>query len=508
MSLFEWLTPEVGAVAIPAGDPGTLRAAAGRFGTSSDAMTHEAAAITAIAEGVTASAWFGIAAFAFRGTALSAAGEARISASAFAAAGSAMNVLAAELEEAQEMARRAAAAAADLNARSANLEAAYASASASETAAAAEGKTFESSLPGLLLQAASLQFEARSIGAMAAAAEEKARDAQQRAAGEFREVALMAPSVQRRLEEARRAAAEAAEEEAEPGGFMGLLHDVAKPFRWAGDKLEDVGRGTWNGVSEPVGMVFGLVDPFDENGFFGDWKNLGGGLWYGVTHPWEFAKSIIGVDMWQEEGFAYWAGNLIPGAIAAVFTGGGSAAMRGTRVANRLEGAADTAGDVSRLQRTVRGADDIYDALGGRKPGDAVHPGRIDLSSDFEDHLKNFDPKSEITVHSGPLDRDIELVQYFDPDRPGSPKWWTSTDEANELRTIDEVHERLALDPAWGERTGVRVIKIPKGTDVTFIHGKAKEITTNTGDLLKGGGEQFRFLDFEEDWIVSTRRIP
>lgn len=507
MSLFNYLTPEVGDVSIPAGDPGTLRAAAARFSSSGDAMAHEAAFVQAVAAGVTGNAWFGIAALAFRATANAAASEAAVSADAFGVASSALEILANELEEAQEMARRAAAAAADVNARSASLDAAYASASAAESAAANSGTPVQqSSLPGLLLQAAGLQVEAAAAAALAQAAAEKALAAQMRAAGEFREVTTMAPSVQRAMEEARRAAAEA--EEAEPDGWRGLLHDVAKPFKWAGDKIEDVGRGAWNGVAEPVGMVVGLVNPFDENGFFGDWKNLVGGVWYGITHPWEFAKSIIGVDVWQEEGFAYWAGNLIPGAIAAVFTGGGSAALRGTRVANRLEGVADTGRDLSRLQRTVRGADDIYDAFGGRKPSELVRPGRTDLSGNFESDLARFNADS-ITIHSGPLDDDITLVQYFDADRTdGTAKWWTTAEEASNLRTIDEVHQRLALDPDWGARTGVRVVKIPKGTDVTFLHGTARDVTSDLGVLYEGGGEQFRFLDFDESWVVSSRRLP
>ena len=324
----------------------------------------------------------------------------------------------------------------------------------------------------------------------------------------------MAPSVQRRLAAERAALAAAAEEEegdGEPGGVLGVLYDASKPFQWAADKGEDVVRGAWNGVAEPVGMVVDLVNPFDSDGFFGDWKNLGSGLWYGVTHPLEFGKALIGWDVLKEEGVFYWAGNLIPGAVAAFFTGGASAALRGgsasARVLENTEDVLDAASDVQRIERSVDAAEDVDDAVAAARAGDGVPEGRTDLSRGFTEDLDNFTPGSA-TFHSGPTDGDMTLVQYFDADNPGSTKWWTSADEANSFETMDDVIEGLALSPDWGPRTGVRVAHIPEGTDVSFLHGTAGPQYPSTGGKLDGGAEQFRFLDFDEDWIVSTRRLP
>jgi len=58
------------------------------------------------------------------------------------------------------------------------------------------------------------------------------------------------------------------------------------------------------------------------------------------------------------------------------------------------------------------------------------------------------------------------------------------------------------------EQVQAGVIKIPKGTDVTFIFGKVEaQISRETGDIFKGGGFQVRFRDFDEKWIVETRRM-
>lgn len=502
MSIFDLFTPEMGPIEIPTGDPGTLRQAAGRFDASAGAMDGQASRVAAAVDGVSGSSWFGIAAFAFRAVASSSVGGIDTSASAFRRTASTLTVLATALEEAQQMALRAQAAATDLNARSDRLDSQYA-----DAGSAGPEATGPSPIPGLIAQAGGLQLEAIGIRAQAAAAAEMARDAQRRAAGEFQEIALMAPSVQRRLEAQRRAAEEAAEEEGdgEPGGFMGVLHDVAKPFKWAGEQGGNLVEGAWNGVTEPVGMVVGLVNPFDENGFFGDWENLGSGLWYGVTHPVEFGKAIIGVDMWQEEGPAYWLGNVIPGAVAAFFTGGGSAALRGgsaaARGANRAEDVIDAAGDLNRVERAVDNAEDLDDL----RVADRVVDGRTAYPDNFADDLVNFERGA--TVHAGPLDEDLTVVQFFDADNPGSMKWWTTTDEANAMQTIDDVRQGLALPPEWGPRTASRVATIPEGTDVTFLQGAARSQTAASG-TYQGGATQFRFLDFDEEWITSSRRFP
>jgi hypothetical protein len=87
-------------------------------------------------------------------------------------------------------------------------------------------------------------------------------------------------------------------------------------------------------------------------------------------------------------------------------------------------------------------------------------------------------------------------------------RWWTSTGDANTMATIDEVRQRLALLPEWGERDAVRVARVPHGTKVEFLYGQTAEQTAQTGVRYAGGAEQFRFRDFDERWVLETRTVP
>ena len=54
---------------------------------------------------------------------------------------------------------------------------------------------------------------------------------------------------------------------------------------------------------------------------------------------------------------------------------------------------------------------------------------------------------------------------------------------------------------------GKQYYKIPAGTDVSFISGKAVGQVAKSGAEFKGGGFQIRFLDFDEKWILETKRF-
>ncbi|WP_229711286.1 hypothetical protein, partial [Agarivorans gilvus] len=86
---------------------------------------------------------------------------------------------------------------------------------------------------------------------------------------------------------------------------------------------------------------------------------------------------------------------------------------------------------------------------------------RVDYSKGFERDLLNF--KSGYVLIDGPLDNDLVLVSYHADTPLGegrSAKWWTTTDQANAMSTIDDVHQGLALPHDWGVRDTVSVIKI------------------------------------------------
>jgi hypothetical protein len=217
----------------------------------------------------------------------------------------------------------------------------------------------------------------------------------------------------------------------------------------------------------------------------------------------EFGKALIGLDALRERGFAYWIGNLAPAAAATVLSGGAAAAVRGGSTTSRLARAGAALERITPGARLVENADDLR-----RLETAAVRAGRLDYSRGFADDLANF-AGGKAWLHDGPIDRDLTLVQYFDESSSrASMKWWTSTGSANDMTTIEEVRQRLALLPEWGERDAVRVARVPHGSHVEFLHGTAADQTAQTGARYLGGGEQFRFRDFDERWVLETRSVP
>jgi hypothetical protein len=272
--------------------------------------------------------------------------------------------------------------------------------------------------------------------------------------------------------------AEEVHEQENPGGLAGFLNDV-------GDFFE----GAWDAIKDPAVMLYHLT-PFNED-WTDRWGDLGHGLAYGVTHPLEFGRAVLNLDALEERGLAYWLGNLAPAAAATVLSGGAAAGLRGTQGTVALTRGMTGAG------RLVRGARDLsrLDVPSGR-------PGRVDYARGFSDDLDNFEG-GKAWLHEGPLDRELRLVQYPVDSPRASAKWWTSTAEGNLDQTMDDVHRRLALLPEWGERHTVRVARIPEGTEVEYLYGRAAP-----QGAYAGHGEQFRFRDFDERWIRETRRLP
>jgi RHS repeat-associated protein len=135
-------------------------------------------------------------------------------------------------------------------------------------------------------------------------------------------------------------------------------------------------------------------------------------------------------------------------------------------------------------------------------------PSVIDYSRGFERDLSNF--KSGHELLEGPLNRDLTLVSYHADVPLGdgrSAKWWTSTDQANKMSTIDDVHQGLALPYEWGVRDTVSMIKIPKGTDITAYKGQASPQLDKTGELFQGDATQYRFEEFDPNWIIDSKRL-
>ncbi len=346
--LFDWMTPQVGAVKVPEGDPGSLRSAANTFVSAAEGMDAAGSRVESTASAIAGGTWYGAAAMAFTGGCRAIAGDCEAAGGAFRASAAVLGRLAEELQAAQELAKNAQSQAADLNAASSRLDNAFSDAQRIESAPKPEGAPpVQSAIPGLVVQAGALNIQALGINAQAAQAEQLAIDAAAKAAMAFDEIAGMAPSV-RRAAAARAAAAQEAAQRAEDDD-KGFWETVATPFVWTGKQVGNVAVGLYDGVKDPLVMVYNLT-PL-HGGWTNEWGKLADGVSYGWHHPGEFARAVIGIDMLEERGFSYWLGNVAPSAVAAFYTGGGAAAMRGSSGASRLMKTADNVDDLGDMAR-------------------------------------------------------------------------------------------------------------------------------------------------------------
>lgn len=138
-----------------------------------------------------------------------------------------------------------------------------------------------------------------------------------------------------------------------------------------------------------------------------------------------------------------------------------------------------------------------------------LNANRLDYSKNFEDDLVNFN--GGYTKFKGKLEKDLILIQYHDADREigkdRTLKWWTSAAQGNAMNTVRNIQGSLGLP--WGKRNAVSVARIPAGTEIEYVHGTASsQDSENFLTYYKGGGEQFRFKDFDPAWVTETRRIP
>lgn len=102
------------------------------------------------------------------------------------------------------------------------------------------------------------------------------------------------------------------------------------------------------------------------------------------------------------------------------------------------------------------------------------------------------------------------IVQFHSNAEVGngrSLKYWTTTDEANGISTIEEYMDKMALMSDWGARDNVSIAKIPAGTEVKYAIGTAKEQAGAT-ETRPGKGLQLLFEYFDESWIIETKSIP
>ena len=130
-----------------------------------------------------------------------------------------------------------------------------------------------------------------------------------------------------------------------------------------------------------------------------------------------------------------------------------------------------------------------------------------DYSEQFELELENFNPGYKINTS---VDHDLYLVQYHSNGEVGterSLKFWTTTCEANDISTMEEYMNKMALLKKWGKRDHITVAKIPAGTRVKYAIGTAKKQIGPT-EFRPGEGLQLLFEYFDENWAFQTERLP
>jgi hypothetical protein len=141
----------------------------------------------------------------------------------------------------------------------------------------------------------------------------------------------------------------------------------------------------------------------------------------------------------------------------------------------------------------------------------AVSSARVNFAESYFEDAREF---CRFREFEGRLKKDLVIVRYHTENAYVSKswKWWTSTNVANKTDTLSKVKDRLALlDAFGGEKTHVTVARIPRGTQIQLLHGRAKP-QFSPGDLRvgtlpefrPGGGYQIRVKDFDETWIQKS----
>ena len=125
----------------------------------------------------------------------------------------------------------------------------------------------------------------------------------------------------------------------------------------------------------------------------------------------------------------------------------------------------------------------------------------IDYSYKFDRELANFNEGYEIKTT---VDKDLILVQYSSDAPDASLCYWTTIDEANEITSLNDYMDKLALSKDWGNRNTVKVARIPAGIEVKYAVGTAREQLL-IADPRPGGGVQYLFNQFDTDWITEIR---
>lgn len=294
---------------------------------------------------------------------------------------------------------------------------------------------------------------------------------------------------------------------------------------WYDSPLHHVGgffRGVYDGVADPVKMAGGLVGVGDADAS-DSWKAFGSGLAHGVRNPGDLGKALIGWDDLAAGEYGHWAGELVPGVVAAFYTGGASAVTRSTKGVTALQKAGLSVKDVERLteaqaaQIIMRGAKEQPGSIsaGTRIPDqDISWPGTpasmIDGKAvDFTGPVRRVDLRRDTTYYVNGHDGTQPLTG---PDRNRSLFWGASPRDALAVTSTQEYVRRWALPDApppagWGPRNQMTVVRLPAGHQGPVWHG-ATAPKTSYGEQFSGGAPQQLHHTLRSDYAVWSGPLP
>ncbi|GLY54812.1 putative T7SS-secreted protein [Lentzea sp. NBRC 102530] len=195
---------------------------------------------------------------------------------------------------------------------------------------------------------------------------------------------------------------------AQPDWWDRLGMNVADASSYALTGAQDVAEGIWEGV-KGINSMARLVNPFDPYNIshptaqLENMSKLASGLWNGVQHPTEFAKTVFDVETWKDSpGKAL--GKLLPDIALGVATGGGGFAGR-TAAKSTAAAALDTAsGGLFGLgQAGIGGVRKVGSMLGrdATKLGHAAEDaGRAGRNLPHDPAHPNTTPLTQVDSHS------------------------------------------------------------------------------------------------------------
>jgi hypothetical protein len=279
--------------------------------------------------------------------------------------------------------------------------------------------------------------------------------------------------------------------QAAPGGGDG--GGGGGPLGWLAEQGGQLLGGAWDTVKGLAGFTWDLL-PL-HSGWTDAWERLGAGLMDGIRNPLELLKGLVGWDVLQERGFAYWLGGVLvtagigfgigrlvrmlrAGSVARGAAAGGAPAEAGAAAAAARCGAALTRhGDILVRRWT---------------PIDP--PGPLSHNPAWVNSFRS------ATYNEVQLAQPTTLYRvYSDPTRQLGPFWARTQPTGPTQALLDN-----AVLPSWGNRaTSAVEIKVPPGTIVyEGPTGPQPLVGQGAPSAMVGGGEQVLIPRVDPGWVV------